>query len=117
VALATVLVNRPKIIILDEPTRGMDYTLKKELVGFLEDYCRQGNTVIIVTHDVEIVAECANRVILLSEGRVAVDGRKREVLSKALLFSPQINRLAQALSSYGIADTTLTVDEIIGQIV
>jgi energy-coupling factor transporter ATP-binding protein EcfA2 len=116
-ALATVLVNRPKIIILDEPTRGMDYTLKKELVGFLEDYCRQGNTVIIVTHDVEIVAECANRVILLSEGRVAVDGRKREVLSKALLFSPQINRLAQALSSYGIADTTLTVDEIIGQIV
>jgi len=116
-ALASVLVTNPRIIILDEPTRGMDYALKLELIGFLTDYCRRGNTVVMVTHDVETVAECANRVILLSEGRVVVDGSKREVLSKALLFSPQINRLAQALSSYGVADTTLTVDEMVGQIV
>jgi energy-coupling factor transporter ATP-binding protein EcfA2 len=116
-ALASVLVTRPKIIILDEPTRGMDYALKMELFGFLADYCKRGNTVVMVTHDVETVAECVDRVVLLSEGRVVVDGSKREVLTKALLFSPQINRLAQALSSYGIADTTLTVDEMIGQIV
>jgi len=117
VALASVMVGRPKLIILDEPTRGMDYALKKELVGFLEDYCRQGNAVVMVTHDVEIAAECADRVILLSEGKIVVEGRTREVLSKALLFSPQINRLAQALSSYGISDTTLTVDEMLGQVV
>jgi energy-coupling factor transporter ATP-binding protein EcfA2 len=116
VALASVLVNEPKVIVLDEPTRGMDYGLKKKLTGFLDDYRRQGNTVIMVTHDVETVAECADRVILLSEGRVVVEGSKREVLSKALLFSPQINRLAQALSNYGVADTTLTVDEMLGQI-
>ena len=116
-ALASVLVTMPKIIILDEPTRGMDYALKRELIGFLTDYCKRGNTVVMVTHDVETVAECADRVILLSEGRVVVDGSKREVLSKALLFSPQINRLAQALSSFGVSDTTLTVDEMIGQIV
>ena len=116
-ALASVLVTRPKIIILDEPTRGMDYALKLELIGFLTDYCKRGNSVIMVTHDVEIVAERADRVILLSEGRVVVDGSKREVLSKALLFSPQINRLAQALSSFGVSDTTLTVDEMISQIV
>ena len=116
-ALASVLVTKPKIIILDEPTRGMDYALKLELIGFLTDYCKRGNTVVMVTHDVETVAECADRVILLSEGRVVVDGSKREVLSKALLFSPQINRLAQALSSFGVSDTTLTVDEMIGQIV
>jgi len=116
-ALASVLVTRPKIIILDEPTRGMDYALKRELIGFLTDYCKRGNTVVMVTHDVETVAECADRVVLLSEGRVVVDGSKRKVLSKALLFSPQINRLAQALSSYGVADTTLTIDEMIGQIV
>ena len=116
-ALASVLVTKPKIIILDEPTRGMNYTLKLELTGFLTDYCKRGNTVVMVTHDVETVAECADRVILLSEGRVVVDGSKREVLSKALLFSPQINRLAQALSSYGVSDTTLTVDEMVGQIV
>ena len=115
-ALASVLVSEPKIIVLDEPTRGMDYTLKKELIGFLDEYRRHGHTVIIVTHDVEMVAECADRAILLSEGRVVVDGSKREVLSKALLFSPQINRLGQALSNCGIADTTLTVDEMMGQL-
>jgi len=116
VALASVLVSEPRIIILDEPTRGMDYALKKNLVRILDEYRRQGNIVIMVTHDVETVAECADRVILLSEGRVVVDGSKRQVLSKALLFSPQINRLAQALSSYGVADNTLTVEEMLGQI-
>ena len=117
VALASVLVTQPRVIVLDEPTRGMDWQLKKELMDFLDDYRRQGSTVIMVTHDVEMVAECADRVILLSEGRVVVDGSKREVLPKALLFSPQINRLAQALINYGIADTTLTVDEMMRQII
>jgi energy-coupling factor transporter ATP-binding protein EcfA2 len=115
-ALASVLVSEPEIIVLDEPTRGMDFTLKQELTAFLNEYRRHGHAVIMVTHDVEMVSECADRVILLSEGQVIVDGSKREVLSKALLFSPQINRLAQALSSHGIADTTLTVDEMLGQL-
>ena len=117
VALASILVAQPRVIVLDEPTRGMDWQLKKELLDFLDDYRREGNTVIMVTHDVEMAAECADRVILLSEGRVVVDGSRREVLPKALLFSPQINRLAQALSNYGIADTTLTVDEMMRQII
>ncbi len=116
-ALASVMANEPKIVILDEPTRGMDYILKKELIWFLEEYRQRGNTIIIVTHDVEMIAECASRVILISEGRIVGDGDKRKVLSKALLFSPQINRLAQALSKYGIDDTTLTVDEMIRQTV
>jgi len=116
VALASVLVGQPEVIVLDEPTRGMDYVLKKKLVSYLDDYRRRGNTVIMVSHDVETIAECAQRVVLLSEGRVVVVGSKREVLSKALLFSPQINRLAQALSGYGVADTTLTVSEMLEQI-
>jgi energy-coupling factor transporter ATP-binding protein EcfA2 len=116
VALASVLVAQPEIIVLDEPTRGMDYVLKKKLINYLDDYRRRGNTVIMVSHDVETIAECAQRVVLLSEGRVVVVGNKREVLAKALLFSPQINRLAQALSGYGVADTTLTVGEMLEQI-
>jgi len=116
VALASVLVGQPEVIVLDEPTRGMDYVLKKKLVSYLDDYRRKGNTVIMVSHDVETIAECAERVVLLSEGRVVVEGNKREVLAKALLFSPQINRLAQALSGYGVADTTLTVGEMLEQI-
>lgn len=115
-ALASVLVNEPKVIVLDEPTRGMDYNLKKELLAYLNDYRHHGHTIVMVTHDVEMVAECADRVVLLSEGAIVVDGDKRQVLSKAMLFSPQINRLAQALSSYGISDATLTIDEMVEQL-
>ncbi len=113
VALASVLAVQPKVLILDEPTRGMEYRLKSELMGWLRDYTRQGNAVVLVTHDVETVAEHADRVVLLSEGEIVVDGRKREVLSGALLFSPQINRLVQAFGKYGVPDNILTVDELL----
>lgn len=111
VALASVIVAHPKILILDEPTRGMEYKLKSELMEFLNEYRSQGNAVILVTHDVETVAEHADRVILLSEGKIVVDGNKREVLSKALLFSPQINRLVQAFEKYGVPGDILTAGE------
>lgn len=113
VALASVLAVQPKILILDEPTRGLEYRLKSELMGFLHEYTSQGNTVILVTHDVETVAEHADRVILLSEGEVVIDSNKRNVLSRALLFSPQINRLVQAFHKYGVPGDILTVDELL----
>ena len=113
VALASVLAIQPKILILDEPTRGMEYRLKSDLMSFLREYTSQGNTVILVTHDVETVAEHADRVILLSEGEIVVDGKKRDVLSQALLFSPQINRLVQAFYKYGVPDNILTVGELL----
>jgi len=69
-----------------------------------------------VTQDVEMVAEFSDRVVLLSEGKIVVDGPKREVLSHALLFSPQINRLAQALKNYGVPDDILTADEMIEEL-
>ena len=114
VAFASILVAQPKIIILDEPTRGMEYRLKVELMRFLDEYRKNGNAVILVTQDVETVAEYGDRVILLREGRTVVDGSKREVLSRALLFSPQINRLAQSLNHYGVPSDVLTVDEALG---
>ncbi len=113
VALASILVAQPQIIILDEPTRGMEYRLKAELMKFLDEYRRECRAVILVTQDVEMVAEFSDRVVLLSEGKIVVDGPKREVLSQALLFSPQINRLAQALKSYGVPGDILTADEMI----
>jgi energy-coupling factor transporter ATP-binding protein EcfA2 len=89
----------------------MEYRLKAELMRFLDKYREDGKTVILVTQDVETVAEYGDRVILLSEGRIIVDGTKREVLSQALLFSPQINRLAQSLKSRGVPNDILTADE------
>ena len=117
VALASILVAQPKIIILDEPTRGMEYKLKTELMRFLDEYRKDGRVVILVTQDVETVAEYGDRVILLSEGRIVVDGAKREVLSQALLFSPQINRLAQSLKHYGVPSDVLTADEALRMVI
>ena len=111
VALASVVAASPKVLILDEPTRGMEYSLKNVLMEFLKEYRDRGNTIILVTHDVETVAEHADRVVLLSEGRVVVDGDRRQVLSKALLFSPQINRLVQAFEKYDVPGDILTADE------
>lgn len=108
VALASVLVSDPEILILDEPTRGMDYYLKRELISYLRE---KAKTVIMITHDIETAAEFSDRVILLSEGNIISDGGKRDVLSKALLFSPQINRLIQPYAKFGIPDDTLTVEE------
>jgi energy-coupling factor transporter ATPase len=113
VALASVLVAKPKIIILDEPTRGMEYKLKAELMSYLDNHRKEGGVVILVTQDVETVAEYGDRVILLSEGGIVVDGAKRDLLSEALIFSPQINRLAQSLSRYGVPSNLLTANEVL----
>jgi energy-coupling factor transport system ATP-binding protein len=113
VALASVMVSQPEVLILDEPTRGMDYALKIELMQFLADYAHQGNAVVLVTHDVETAAEMADRVILMSEGEIVVDGSTRQALSQSLLLSPQINRLVQAFTGQGVPPDILTVEELL----
>ncbi|MBN1216945.1 MAG: energy-coupling factor ABC transporter ATP-binding protein [Candidatus Lokiarchaeota archaeon] len=98
-ALASVLVTNPKILLLDEPTHGMDYKQKTIFFSYLNAYCKKGNLVILITHDVESVAEYSDRVVLLAEGRIIVDDVKKNVLSNALLFSPQVNRLVQGFKN------------------
>jgi energy-coupling factor transport system ATP-binding protein len=114
VAVASAIAARPRVLALDEPTRGMDYGRKRALMRFLREYCEAGNTVILVSHDVETVAEHVDRVILMSEGQVVVEGDRYEILSEALLFSPQVNRLVQSFTDDGVPADTLTVDEMIG---
>jgi energy-coupling factor transporter ATP-binding protein EcfA2 len=93
VALASILVAEPQILLLDEPTRGLDYQQKAALAAFLQREKAQGRTIIMATHDVELVAECADRVVLLGDGQVVVDGPARQVMSESLVFSSQINKL------------------------
>jgi energy-coupling factor transport system ATP-binding protein len=93
VALASILVAEPQILLLDEPTRGLDYGQKEALVNFLQQEKGLGRTVIMATHDVELVASCADRVILLGDGQVVVDGPARQVMSESLVFASQINKL------------------------
>jgi energy-coupling factor transport system ATP-binding protein len=93
VALASILVAEPQVLLLDEPTRGLDYQQKAALVTFLQHERAQGRTIIMATHDVELVANCADRVILLGDGQVVVDGPARQVMSESLVFASQINKL------------------------
>jgi energy-coupling factor transporter ATP-binding protein EcfA2 len=93
VALAAILVANPEIILLDEPTRGLDYHQKKALATFLQREKARGRTVLMATHDVELVAACADRVILLGDGQVVVDGSTREVMTDSLVFASQVNKL------------------------
>jgi energy-coupling factor transport system ATP-binding protein len=93
VALAAILVAEPRILLLDEPTRGLDYEQKEALVGFLQRAKAQGRTIIMATHDVELVASCADRVVLLGDGQVVVDGPARQVMSESLIFASQVNKL------------------------
>ncbi|MBC7261912.1 MAG: energy-coupling factor ABC transporter ATP-binding protein [Chloroflexi bacterium] len=93
VAIAAILVAEPPTLLLDEPTRGLDPIEKQVLADFLRAQVEEGRTVIVATHDVELAAACAHRVVILSEGQVAVDGPTREVMSQSLVFSSQVNKL------------------------
>ncbi len=93
VALASVLVARPKILLLDEPTRGLDYRLKAELGRILKELQAQGAAVLVVTHDVEFAAEYARDIVLMAEGTVIARGNKYEMLTGSTFYSPQISKL------------------------
>ena len=92
VALGAVTVTRPRLLLLDEPTRGLDYFAKRELVRLLREWQAEGVGVLLVTHDVELVAQAADRVVLLSQGEVFADGSP-EMLIASPLFAPQVARL------------------------
>ncbi|MBN1657406.1 MAG: energy-coupling factor ABC transporter ATP-binding protein [Anaerolineae bacterium] len=93
VALASILVAEPQVLLLDEPTRGLDYRQKEALAEILAREKARGRTVVMATHDVELAASCADRVIILGDGQVVVDGPARQVMSESLVFSSQVNKL------------------------
>jgi energy-coupling factor transport system ATP-binding protein len=93
VALAAILVAEPELLLLDEPTRGLDPLEKQALCAFLQEQCQQGRTVVLATHDVELAAKAAQRVIVMSEGQIMLDGPAREVMAQSEVFSPQVGKL------------------------
>ena len=92
VALGAITVTKPRLLLLDEPTRGLDYKAKRELVKLLQEWQAEGMSILLVTHDVELVAQAADRVALLSQGEIIADAPP-EVLTTSPLFAPQVARL------------------------
>ena len=105
VALGVVLAPAPPLVLLDEPTRGLDYVAKARLVEILRELSASGHAVVMATHDVELVAEVAGRVVVLADGEVVADGPAREVVCHSPIFAPQV---AKVLAP----DEWLTVAEV-----
>ncbi|MER5377898.1 ATP-binding cassette domain-containing protein [Streptomyces sp. NPDC002553] len=92
-ALAVVLTARPPLLLLDEPTRGLDYAAKARLVSVLKESAAAGHAIVLATHDVELAAELAHRVVLLAEGEVIADGPTAEVVVSSPSFAPQVTKV------------------------
>jgi energy-coupling factor transport system ATP-binding protein len=104
-ALAVVLAAAPPLVLLDEPTRGLDYGAKDRLVAVLARLAADGHAVVLATHDVEVVARVADRVVVLADGEVVADGPAREVVVHSPVFAPQVAKVLHP-------EPWLTVDEV-----
>lgn len=116
VVVASILAMKPKVLIVDEPTTGQDYRTSRDMMNFYKKLNDEGKTIIVITHDMELAAEYASRIIVLNYGRVLLDGPTSEVftqietLREAFLKPPQVTLLANKLNKYGIPKEILTID-------
>ncbi|HEY9062246.1 MAG TPA: ABC transporter ATP-binding protein [Pseudobacteroides sp.] len=123
VALASVLAMETDILVLDEPTTGQDYSEGLEIMEIVKELNKKGKTIVMVTHDMELVAQYANRVIVLMKGTVLEDGATEEVLSKeeslalSNLKPPQAYLLAKKFQKKGFFKNTYTVEEMFNEII
>ncbi|MFF2129668.1 ABC transporter ATP-binding protein [Streptomyces olivochromogenes] len=92
-ALAVVLTARPPLLLLDEPTRGLDYAAKARLVTVLRGLAAEGHAIVLATHDVELAAELAHRVVVLADGEIVADGPTAEVVVASPSFAPQVTKV------------------------
>ncbi|MDP2774523.1 MAG: ATP-binding cassette domain-containing protein, partial [Nocardioides sp.] len=104
-ALSLVLVARPHVVLLDEPTRGLDYSAKRALAGILRALADDGHAVLVATHDVEFTALAADDVVVMAEGEVVSSGPVRRVVAESPAFAPQVTKVLGA--------PWLLVDEVV----
>lgn len=103
--LAIQLVASPQVVLLDEPTRGLDYAAKAELASILDALAADGRAIVVATHDVEFVARVADRVVVMAQGEVVADGPTAEVVVASPAFAPQVSKVLNPASF-------LTVDQV-----
>jgi energy-coupling factor transporter ATP-binding protein EcfA2 len=103
--LAVVLTSQPAVICLDEPTRGLDYPGKTALAEILGSLTAEGSAVLVATHDVEFVAQVADRVVVLADGEVVSDGPTARVVAESPAFAPQVHKI--------LGDPWLTVEQVV----
>ena len=108
-ALSIVLASEPPLLLLDEPTRGLDYGAKQRLVEVLGRLAAEGHAVVIATHDVEVVAAVADRCVVLGEGEVVSDGPARDVVIHSPVFAPQVAKILAPLPLLTVHEVELAL--------
>ncbi|MGW7062996.1 ABC transporter ATP-binding protein [Streptomyces sp. NPDC054904] len=104
--LAIQLAAAPRVLLLDEPTRGLDYRAKSELVRIVDGLATEGRAVVISTHDVEFVARAADRVVVMAEGDIVADGPTPEVIVASPVFAPQTAKILAPLPYLTVTQVT-----------
>ena len=116
VTLASLAAMDPPVLVLDEPTVGLDARGLQETFGWLAELHAQGRTIVLVTHDMALAAERTGRVVVLHQGQVIADGppaslfQQTDLLTRAALAAPPVTALAQALRPHGMRGDSLTVE-------
>lgn len=114
-ALASIIVMEPPVVVLDEPTTGLDFRECAKVMDVIAELNAHGTTVIMVCHDMEVVADYARRVIAMTAGQVVADGetfavlRNRDVLARTHLLPPQVVDVALRLAEDGAVETASPV--------
>ncbi|WP_344089403.1 AAA family ATPase, partial [Streptomyces stramineus] len=109
-ALALVLTARPPLILLDEPTRGLDYAAKARLVEILRGLAAGGHAIVLATHDVELAAELAHRVVVIADGEIVADGPTAEVVVASPAFAPQVAKVLAPLPWLTVPQVRATLE-------
>jgi energy-coupling factor transport system ATP-binding protein len=119
VNIASVLMTKPRLLVVDEPTTGQDPQMRRELMAMMQRLNREQNvTVVVITHDMNLAAEYCERCLILRQGELILDGTPRdvfsrpEILSTTFLSPPQITLLSQQLRDEGFPMDALSVDEL-----
>lgn len=110
--LSIVLACSPKVLVLDEPTRGLDYRAKQRLIHALRTFIHAQSTIIVASHDVELVAEIATRVIVLADGEKVADGEVAEILTSSPAFAPQVAKVLAPAKWLTVAEVLQSLGEI-----
>ena len=103
-ALAVVLSASAPVLLLDEPTRGLDYPTKHRLSTLLRRRAAAGDVVVVATHDVELAADLATRTVVVAEGEIVTDGPTRDVVTASPQFAPQVSKVLAPVPLLTLAD-------------
>ncbi len=118
-ATASILALRTPVLVLDEPTTGQDFLSRRQIMALAVELHAEGRTVLMVTHDMALVAEYATRVIVMQDGAAVCDDspdevfKQDEVLKSTGLDLPPAAKIARGLRAYGFSDTPLTQSELV----